>query len=721
MMRSTYFAALPEYSNEFGAAIMQRADWWFEALPRLTWYQRAKLGYQLGYGLPSEASPFDVTQVGKAGATGELSQVHVNVLGNLKHRAVTQTVSNAPIPRPIAANGDHKSQAQCLIASSVLDFERRDKGFDRILRQVADAAFTLSSGEFFVGWDFRAGGQVDPGPIPGAPEGAIQPPAATYEGQLVVKAYMPWHVIYDLHRRDTDHPWKIRVDFWNKYDLAKRFPDFEEEIDGLEPDHRLIQEWRASQNQYMQTDIVPLYTFHHKPSDALEKGREAWVIAGGHVLLDTAHVYGKKLPVYRMAPGEMLGTAIGHTPISDLVGLQQVLNMAISSAVTNNANSAVGNLSITDDTNLSTYQLEGGAWVWERATGTEKPEPINFTNTAPETYKLAELIRGYMMDFIGQSDTSMGKGTAQMSGTYAALLDAKTREFASLFQAGFNQAVIDMGNGTISCYQNFAKSPRALEIIVGEDQRYLLPEFTGQDIKDVSRVTVETQNAMQDTTSGKMELVNQLIAANALQGPTASKAIMSVYRSGNLQPALSGPEQTEMLIKAENAELSRGMVPPVENDDQHVQHILGHATVKGTPQARRDPKVKGAVDAHTMGHVRALLGQPQENAGVPVPDVLALLFATGQQPINLAALGFPVPLPGSMPPPPGMAPPGGPPPAGAGGPPGGPPGPPHASGPPPGQPGPTGQPGRDGMPGMPRMPKNPANGQPAEQPVPPPM
>lgn len=733
-MKSTYFAALPEYSDEFGTAVMKRVDGWFEALPRLTWYQRAKQGYLLRYGLPSDASPFDVTEIGKTGETGELSQAHVNVFGNLVHRSVTQTVSGAPIPKPIAANGDHKSQAQCLVASSVVDYERRDKNFEAIQRQVADAAFTLSTGYALVAWDFRGGKQVDPGGFTLlGPDGAPLPSKApaTYEGRLVVKSYMPWHVITNLAKRNTVGGWKIRCDFWNKYDLAVRFPHLAEEIDGLAPDHRLIQEWRQSRQQFMDSDEVPVYVFHHPPTDALSKGREAWVIATGDVLLDVEHVYGEKVPLIRMCPSEMLGTDVGHTPCSDLISLQQVLNMCMSSAITNNANNAVGNLSITSDSNLSTYQLEGGAWVWEREPGSDKPEAINFTNTAPETYKLAEMIRGFMLDFIGQSDTSMGKATAQMSGSYAALLDAKTKEFASLFQASFNQTVIEMGNATINCYKNFAKSPRALEVIVGEDQRYLLPEFTGQDISDVSRVTVEAQNPMQDTTAGKMELVNQLIAAEAITGPTAAKAIAAVYRTGSLQPALAGPEQQEMLIKAENAELARGLVPKVRDEDLHVQHIMGHATVLGTPEARRDPRVEQAHSSHIIVHLMALLGHPETNFGVPRPDVLALLFATGQQPINLPVLGFPgIPLPGTPMPPPGMMIPGPgaipgaiPPPGGAnsgpGGPPGGSGGGGRAPGAPPQPPGPTGQPGRDGMPSQPRMPKNPATGQRAPPPPPP--
>lgn len=689
-----YFATLPEYSVELAQELMARVDAWYAVLPTTWWYQRAKKGYQLRYGLPSEASPFDVSTVGVAGDDGELSQVHINVLANLVHRAVTMTCSNAPTPKPVAANGDTQSQAQTLVAASVLEYEKRDKQFDRILRQVAETAFTLTAGEFSVTWDPKGGGLYDAG-VPGVDaEGNETPPVPVYNGQLQVQPFLPWDVIWNLQRRDGNHQWKMTKSFINRYDLAARFPQQEEAILRLPCDHHSVTDFQLGKGQLTNvydSEEVPVWKLYHRPSESVEKGREVWFVDAKTILFDTGGVYGLKLPVYRMCPNEMLGTGYGSSPVGDIVALQQVLNMLMSSAITNNANNAVANVIMEKGADTSMYEAANGMNIFEMTPGGVEPKSVNFTHTAPETFKLAEVVRGYMQDFLGMSDTAMGKVTGQMSGALAALLDSKSREFATLFQASFNSSVVDLGNATLDLYKRFAKTPRSLEIIVGDEQRYLLPDFTGAKIESVSRVTVEAGNAMLDTTAGRLELLDQMNKAGQVQGPVAVRGMFHLVRTGSWPEALSGPEKEEMLIKSENSQLARGMVPIVRNDDDHRAHLAGHKVLGNTPEAREDMALMAALDEHCLGHIRTLAS--------PIPEVQALLVAMGQEPLP------PLPPPGMPMLPPGAPPPGaeaGPPPPGGGGAEG-----PPMNGPPP-APAPQDVPGG---PSMPQMPINPSTGE----------
>jgi len=679
-----YFAKLPEYSPELARALNERVTWWYSGLPSTWWYQTIRKLYQLRYGLPSDASPFDVSAVGAGGEQGELSQVHANLVGNLVHHAVTMTVSDKPSWKPAAANGDFNSQAQTLIAASVLDFEMRDKQLDRVLRQVAELALLQMAGHFSVLWNHTGGGVYEK-PLPMVdelgqprvgPDGAPLLSPVVYNGKLDVRAHSPLDVIFNLAKRDSDHSWQILKRPVNRYDLIARNPKLEERIMALAPDHEAILDFRTSRGQEFESEEVPLYTLYHRPSDAVPKGREVQFLGDREtIIFDGPSVYGDRLPLYRVCPNEMHGTAFGVSPARDIISLNIVYNMLLSTAITNNAQHGVANVAVEKDAGLVTRQLEGGEQVWEVNAGRQLPTAINLVNTSPETYQLAGLVKGLAEQFMGLSATSMGQASADMSGAYAALLDSKALQFASLFQASYAAGVADMGTAIVRLYKSFAKTPRPLEIIVGDDQKYLLPAFTGSNIGEVDRVVVETKNALQDTVSGKMQLVQQLIEVGTLQGPMAGRALMELYRTGTLEPAVSGPEREAMLIKSENAAIAQGQVPPVRNDDDHRAHLAGHKPVGGTPQARTNARLMWALDEHQLGHVRALASA--------IPEVQALLVASGQEPLP------PLPPPGGN----ILAPPGAP-----GAAPGGPPGP-----------GGGGVPNLAGMPqaGGPQMPKGP--------------
>lgn len=611
-----YFASLPPYSAELARELMAKVDRFYTMLPQSRAYQRARRVRQLYYGLPGEASPFDVSVVGATGEAGELSQVHINRLHHLGQRIITMTVGDDFGWQPEAANGDSASQEEAIVANSVLEFEKRDKRLRRYMRTLAEMALLDSEAWGLVRWDAQAGEKYDVDPLTQAP---------VREGKLRVTAHPFFRVVINTSRHDAAHSWVIVTEFVNRYDLAARYPTHAERILRLGADHRLILDWRRVARGYEDDDTeeVPVYNLYHRPSPAVPLGREVVFVDSQTVLYDGPSVWGEGLPCFRLAPGDMLDTPFGSTPMVDITSPQQVLNMLVSSAVTNNANGAVVNVVAPRAANLNVTQLEGGQQYWEYD-GDAKPEPLTLTNTAPETFKLAEMMGEFMNELMGMNSVSLGAGSPELSGAAMALLDSKTQQYAEGFIAAVNEAKEDLGTAILDRYRRFAKTPRRLELIVGNGRKRLLEDFVGQKLGSVSRVTVKVRSALTDTVAGRMDLAEKLIAMGALK-PTDAPKLISILRTGQWDTILEGQEREELLIAEENEQLRLGVTPPVDVTDPHLQHLLGHRPVGASTEFRMDEggqptAAMMAYTAHQQMHIDALrmtdpgllqvLGQP---------------------------------------------------------------------------------------------------------------
>lgn len=639
-----YFATLPPYSVELARACMEKVDRFYTNLPQSRAYQRAKRIRQLYYGLPGEASPFDVSVVGVAGEAGELSQVHINRVHHLGQRILTMTVGEDFGWQPEAANGDAASQEEAIIASSVLEYEKRDKRLRRYLRTLAEMCLLDSESWGCVRWDAAAGAVYD----------TTADGLKVHEGKLKVTAHPFFRVVVNTSRHDAAHSWVILTEFVNRYDLAARHPKHAERILRLGADHRLILDWRRSARGFEDDDTeeVPVYTLFHRQSPAVPQGREVIFCDADTVLYDGPSVWGDGLPCFRLAPGDMLDTPGGSTPLTDIAAPQQVLNMLVSSAVTNNANGAVANIAAPRASNVSVTQLEGGQNYWEYD-GDRPPEPITFTATAKETFDLAKMMSDFQAELVGLNAVSMGNGSPELSGAAMALLDSKSLQYLEGFAQTVNEAKEDLGTAILDRYRRFAKTPRRLELIVGNGRKRLLERFTGKSIGEHMRVTVKLRSALTDTAAGKLDMVEKLITIGAFK-PTDAPKLVNILRTGQWDTILEGPEREELLIADENEKMREGVCPPVDVTDPHMQHIYGHRPVGASTEFRMDEggnptAAMLAYTQHQQMHIDAL-----RNTDPGLLQVLGQPFIPPPMaPPPVGPDGAPLPPPGPEAPPPG--------------------------------------------------------------------
>lgn len=615
-----YFAAEPLYSPRMAARLMERVDRWYERLSSLRAYQRARRIRQAYYGLPSDASPFDVTSVASLGDQGELSALNINQLGVLGQRILSMTVQDDMGWQPVAANMDADSQGDTAIARSVLDYERRTGLLDRTFALAAETSFLDASAWLAVRWDVRGGTKYDELTEANGQKRAV------YTGKLRVTLHPWWRTMVDLYRHDAEHEWCVLVDFHNKYDLAARFAPLPSQeglrnrLLNLAYEHPRVMQSQIERGSSLlndETPLVPVYCLYHRPTEAVPQGRETWVVDGGTVLYDGAAVYGQELPAVRIAPGEWLDTPHGHTPLSNLVAPQQALNMVVSSVVTNVADGAVAKLWVPPQSNLKVATIDSGAEVWESEL---EPKAIITTGNNSEAHQLTDRLQDFMVSLAHLNQAALGNAERAMPGNLAALFDAKAREAMAPFIRSYRWAVEQVGTRIVDCYKRFAKVPRTLEVIAGEDRRYLLEGFTGEQLGDISRVTVEARNSLLDTTSGKIAFVENLMAMPTFAAnPRALGIVYQIYNTGRIDPLLLDPETEDILIQRENEMLLRGEEPAAMFDDPHEDHLSKHRRVAANPEARFDPAKMAAYEAHQAQHRTFLAMQAQGAMGPGMP------------------------------------------------------------------------------------------------------
>jgi hypothetical protein len=619
---------------------MAKVDRWYEVLPALRTYQRARRIRQAYYGLPSDASPFDVTSVAESGQNGELSAINLNQLGVLGLRIHAMTVGDDLGWQPAVTNLDASNRKQVTAARAVLEYERKRGHLDKVFALAAETALLDTSAWLAVRWNDRGGKKYDTAQ-PTEPGGQ---PRDVFEGALDVTVHTWWRTVMDLYRRDTNHDWLILCDYANRYDLAARYASgrgnegLYGRILNLPREHPRVlraQQDRGWPGSDEDTDQVPVWTLYHRPTDSVPFGREVKFCDGATVLTDSfgaPWVYGSELPVTRMAPAEWLDTPHGHTPLANLTAPQQALNMAASSDLTNVANGAVARVFVPTGANMK-RRVEDGAEIYEADV---KPEAMALVGSHPATAAMAQYMGAQMVELAGLNEAAMGRADRVMPGNLAALFDAKAREGMGPFIKSFRQAVEQVGTTILRVYRACAKVPRKLEAIVGKDRGYTLEGFTGGDLGAVEGVTVEAGRLTATSGMALLEALMQLPAF--LQNPRAAEVILAFHTTGSIDSLVIAPETEATLIQQENEWMREGNVPPVRVEDDDAKHLEGHKLLSLNPKDRLDEFLMGTLDEHNAQHYANM--QLKASGGMP-----------GSPPPPVA--GEVLPADGSAPPPPG--------------------------------------------------------------------
>lgn len=602
-----YFAA--KEAEKTATVLLSKANAWYNQLYNNGYLDRVREMWMAYHGA-YYTGPSGSHRVSFGGEQGELVNLAINHIRNIAQHILTMITSNRPAFQARATNTDPKSLIQAKLANDLLDYYMREKRLEKYLRIAVEYAVVLGSGFVKMDWNATSGQQYDINEEINTP---------IYEGDVEFSNLSPYDVVFDTSKESsTEHDWVLCRTFKNKFDLAAKYPEFGDQIKTLETKSQMMR-YRMELVSFEETDDIPVYEFYHKRTESMPDGRYLLFLSANITLLDSPMPY-RQLPVFRIAPSDILGTPYGYTPMFDLLPIQDAVNSLYSTILTNQYTFGVQNIYVPRQADVQMKSLEGGLNIIEGNAGAGKPEPLNFTQTPAEVFQFLRMLETQMETISGVNSVARGNPEASLkSGTALALVQSMALQFISGLQQQYVHLLEDVGTGLINMLKDFAAVPR-IAMIAGEANKYYVEqEFTGDDLSQVNRVLVDVGNPMSKTTAGKLQMATELIQYGIVKTP---EEYFTILNTGQINAMTDGVQNEIFGARKENQMMAKGIKVPALAIDQHVLHIKEHRNSISDPELRQNMDLVENVMGHILEHVELLRSVD--------PNLLMIL---GEQPI----------------------------------------------------------------------------------------
>lgn len=610
-----YFAL--KTGREFVEACFKRLDdyrSYIERSGKLSTWKRVYKNYYLG--------GMENARLRQGGDKNQFIMAQVNHFANILGHMLNNVTQSRPNLKARAQNADFKSLAQTKVGDQVLEYFLGERDLEDRTKDAAELSLLFGETELMELWDATAGDDVaaEENPETGEMTGTVEK-----QGDVIFDVFAPMDVARDFTMGSPEScNWKITRKMTNRWDLAAKFPQYETQILSTSSAPSTMRRQRIGHASFeTDEDQIWVYNFIHKKTPALPDGRLVQFIDNADVILIDSPLPHKKI-MHRIAPRSQHGTIFGYTIAFDLLPIQENLNMLYSIIASNQAMFGVQSLLVAKGSGIEYSALQGGLKIveYDAKPGVDtKPSVLQLTSTPPEIFHHIEHLILQMETISGVNSVVRGQPEASLeSGAALALVASQSLQFMSGFQQAYTRLLESSGTGLLDILKEYAKAPRLISI-VGKNNVQYLPEFTGDDISLIDRVTAEVNNPLARTTSGKLQIAQDLLSKQLID----AKQYLQILETGNLEQATEGLSSQIMLVKEENERLMEGESIPAMRTDLHMLHIAEHASVLANINARFRPEVVTAVDEHIRQHemlltqltplLAAATNQPILNAG----------------------------------------------------------------------------------------------------------
>lgn len=540
---------------------------------------------------------YSVGQTISSGESNEYRTIKVNHFRNLLEHIQTLSITDRPAWQPQSTNSDSKSQKQTIIATGVLDYMMREKRVERYLKDATRNALLFTEGFVSERWDPSSGEALATDP---------ETNQTRHDGDLFYAAHEPVDVVRDPNLKSfSQRSWVVLRTYENKYDLAAKYPEYHTEIVGQQSGITMDNHYLGGQflDRSTDSDQIPVLTFYHVKSAACPDGRQMVMLNDGTVLSDSILLY-KHLPVHRITPSEQIGTPFGMSISQDLLPLQEMLDAHYTTILSINENYSIPKVLLPIGSNIMTDSLSAGFQAISYNPQAGKPE-VMMMPTAPEgLFKAMAQLQQDMETISGVNSVSRGQPEASLkSGSALALVQSMAIQFHAPLQQSYIQLLEDVGTATIQIMQDYADTPRIIQIAGKRNKGIVQQSFSNKDIDSISRVQVQVGNPLSKTVSGRLSIAQDLLANKIIS--TAQEYIM-VLETGELEPMTQGPTSELLNLASENEMLLEGTDVPVLFTDNHVLHIQEHGALASDPAIRTNPQAFSIIAQHLQQHIQML-------------------------------------------------------------------------------------------------------------------
>lgn len=589
-------------------------------------------------------------QLYRKGAQGEQTGITINNYHNFIKHKVNQVCEQRLVYDPQAIDGSHKALEQVRLAKGLLSLyaERPDIDLDGMLREATRWCQMFLESYVVLVWDKTRGKPV-------AMSFENDKVETTNEGDIRLSLKDPLSVVRDIYRSDArSDQWYIWKEEVNKVDLAVEYPKLEKEImaeslDAVYKDRQIYPSYSPM------SEIIWVWNFVHDRTPAVPAGRLMRFISDKIVLEDgpLPEEY-KSLPVHRMAPEDLAGSPWGYCDTADVLPVCNAISRLHSTATTNNVTFGLQHILVPNDSSVNEAELGTGLTVigWDAQKGEAfKPQAMNFTATAKETYDYIDKLTMTAGTIVGINEVTRGNPDlvlkGQVSGAALALVATQSIQFNSDIAKAYQSLAERLGTAIIYMLAKKAVVPRQGRIISMSGKQYSR-SFKAEDLQMIDKVVVKTGNPLSQTTAGRLQIAESLLQGQFIKN---RQDYMQVLETGSLEPMLESTDMEIALIKDENEALLRGEDVEVAVFDDHVLHITEQKVLLASVDARKDPGLVMRVTKHVQKHISMLAGDATHG---PMNPILATI---GNQPALPpgSPSGIVLPAPAPAPPPNGLA------------------------------------------------------------------
>jgi hypothetical protein len=606
LIADNYFAAT--HPSMICDALSEKIDDWIAYTDGTAHFRRIEKAYSMYYGF-TQYGGANSSQVIQSGPQGQYSLVFINEFRNVIKHVLNMVVSQKLSFDCHGANTNVETTEACEIGNRVLEDATKRLKMDNALRMATEYACALSEGYVIPEWDQSIG----------KPHIRDANGNQRFQGDVSIDYFAPWDIIKDHWRRDELLPWVMAIRWKNKFDLMAKYPDKADRILAADPAGLwLYRQQFFNTNLYGdQCDLVPEISFYHEKSPALPEGRLVRFIDKNCKLFDGPLPY-EKVPAIRIAPDHLAETCHGYSFSFDLLGVQDLTNLADSITATIFKTLGVGIVKLPVGHNSQYQQLAEGlaALVVNETNG--RAEAMNFAKLPDGLAQYRQWLSSRQDILGGINSVIKGQPDANIkAGNFAALIAAQAYQFMNQLQHSYTTAAKELGQAVMSYYQKFPTTDRLIET-VGENKKYAVSSFQKDQLKPVQSVTVDIGNSATRNPAARMQMAEDLLASGKLQ---SAEQFLKVMETGNLDHVTQRSDTQEDGINRENEMLRKGQQVQVLVTDDPFKHVHCHLMIVDDPEARaQQPEVIAATMRHIQEHIDMWNSVSQSN-----PSLLQLM------------------------------------------------------------------------------------------------
>ncbi len=606
-MASRYFAH--ESGDTLVGSIQSRRE--AAANVALNYFPRQvqTLARRVWFDVGNTPAEFLSTEVTRGGEQGSQLRHRVNDAHQLGTALVQVIGSSAVALSATADNLDVHSSKQAVLGTQILESLWKHRDLELLCRQGLTRS-TYDGEAFLLGtWDASQGAESELGEE--FPQRA---------GDLRLELVPSDRVIRPVADSYAQCAWVDVMVPRNRYDLIAEYPEATQDILAAPPLDRVSEQLSHRDTELFQQDedIVALHIFLHRKTPAVPDGRCVYYLDGAKLPLKDETIRTTEFPLIELMPWlEKDGTAYGYSQWWLVMATQEVADWVGSALATNTVTYGHGIVVRQKDDNMPVSQIGNGPLVME-VTDIERqmPKALNLSAPSPEAFKLLEMLAQKMRSLIGLNDVAVGQSpSAEQNATALTLLYSAAVQQQAEPQKRWVAFIRRVGELCLQLYQVYATTEQKIRI-VGDAQKHLLQNyvsFRGEDIKDVSGVTVEIANPTSQTAAGNLALADELAAKGWIQTP---EQYVHVRDTGKLLPLENAARLEYELLQWENEELRNGSEIAVAGNDNHALHYREHGALLKEPAVRSDPALTQGVLHHMQEHVQVLQTLPPLEAAL---------------------------------------------------------------------------------------------------------